>query len=230
MADAPWVPEYEGVRYGGPAVDEAGRLHKYELKVGAAKGLTELLGEYAFFTPAPLYLYGRFVDAPLIDFAHATPDARFYYKKFRRPIFRGLEAPSNGNPDWNFVLWAVRVQHWDAFADFLVSITLTYEDHRDVAGVGQQTLDVLDPLATDLATVYSSAIPLVPVHAFGINGSRFRVGLKAGRSPLMDPPAVRAYGPDDAMRVFAKALYGGDNPLNARAYHNWLKSVREDDK
>jgi len=208
-------PLPEGVSAGGPPVDADGVVRKYPLRVGAATRLADLAEEYAFFTPAVLYLHGGFTDAPLADLLAARPAVRFFFRKFARPLFRGLKAPSNGNPDWNFALWAVERAHWPAVADWLVSLTFTYAQTREVAGVGQQELTIADPLAADRMGVYAPPPPVV-VGAFGVNGSRGVAYLAAGDGTVLRPPRL-AFGPPSAeMAAFGKALYGGDDPVAAR--------------
>lgn len=210
-------PSPEGLRNADTVLDENGFVQKYELSVGVAKNLQGHASEYAFFTPAILYLYGRFRDAPLADFVYmACPDAKFYFKRFDRPVFRGLEARSNGNPDWNHVLWAIRGEHWKLFSDWMVSVTLTYSDTGSVAGIGEQRFTVIDPLAAAHSSVWHGGLPRIEVSAFGLNGDKVRVGLEA-KEPLWPQPSLTFSGPDAAMRVFSQALYGGSNPVDAKA-------------
>lgn len=223
-------PHQEGVDARGESVDSTGFVKKYQLPVGLARGLHEMAGDFAFFTPAPLYLYGRFRDAPLADYAAAVlpADVRFYYHKFSSGVFSGLDAPSNGDRDWNCVLWAVHTRFWPSFADWMVSLALTYGDVGEIAGVGLQEFTVPDPLAVDKAVVLSGAIPTVTVAAFGINGSRVRYAFE--RDGVLGVPRLRRYNPDPEMRVFAAALYGGCNPVNARAvYRRIAKEGRNED-
>lgn len=224
------VPDlhHEGVTArGAPVLDENGFLRKYPLRLGRAKTLAELVDEYAFFTPAVLYLHGGFRDSPLADLCLVTGiDVRFYYHKFSRPVFTGLEAPSNGNPDWNFVLWAVQRDHWRLTADWLVSLTLSYAESCEAAGIGEQELVVADPLAAERVVVHRGDRPLVDVGAFGLNGSRFRAYLKP--APDLSPPRLTFDRPDETMRTFADALYGGFNPVNARATHRRVKLKDEE--
>jgi len=217
-------PAQEGLVSGDTVLDANGVLQKYELRLGKAKSLCELAADFVFFTPAVLYLKGRFIDAPLADFVYMmAPDCKFYFKKFGRPVFRGLTAP-NGDVDWNFVLWAIPKHHWEAFSAWMVGITLTYADTKEVAGIGEQRFEVVDPLAADRASVWHSGLPHLPVAAFGINGSRFKAGFVLGENVLMDPPRLTMFSPEGDMKVFADALYGGNNPLDARAYHKWKES------
>lgn len=223
-------PMYEGVQYAGPPLDERGFIRKQQLRVGAAKSLSEMSAEYVFFTPAPLYLFGAFTDAPLIDFMHAVgQDVPIYFKSFRSPVFRGLDNPATGDPGWNYGLWAVHREHWQALSDFLVSITLTYSEEGAVAGIGEHTLVIADPLAVDLNVVYTNRLPVLTVFAFGLNGSKFRAAIVPGTNHAIDPPRLRVYGAAAEMQIFAKALYGGKNPINAVAYDRWKTSLLETD-
>lgn len=207
-------PRPEGMK-AGPTVDERGVVRKYELRVGQAKRLAELLPEYAFFTPALLYLKGGFRDTPLADFSHQT-GCVYYYKKFARPIFQGLESDT-GDPDWNFVLWACSRSLWPALANFLVSLTLVDPERRNVVGVGEQAMAVADPLLADSNSLVTGVRSLIPVTGFGVNGNCGRWALQPPRQPLIEKPVLLTAGPDPEMILFARALRLGANPVNARS-------------
>lgn len=216
--DAPLIPEQEGMRERGTQADANGFIPKHALTTGASRSLLQMNEEYAFFTPALLYLLTNFRDDPLADFqVNMGEPVKFYYRKFSHPIFRGLNARSNGDPAWNFVLWAIERPFWRAFSDFMVSIVLSDTDAGQVYGVGEQELVVIDPLAMDRAFIYSNALPRLPVTAFGINGSNYRAAFRIGENPLLDPPSLVFYARDPTMQAYAKALFAGDNPVNARA-------------
>lgn len=228
MEDRP-KPHEHGKRFIGPPVDADGRIEKYELKCGAASKLQDLAGEYAFFTPAILYVHGGFRDGPLIDFMYdLNVEVRFYYKQFRKPIFRGLESRSNGDPAWNFALWAVRSEYFQALNDFLVSLTFTYAEDKTTAGIGEQLVTIPDPLHVDRTFVYDPAMPQLPVTVFGINGSRYRAAMEVSDRPIASPPTLRFYAPDPAMVTFAKALYCGVNPIDARSAHQRRRGERNE--
>lgn len=209
----PLKPEKEGVRFLGPTLDARGCIKKYALATGRAKTLGEMTSDFTFFTPAPLYL-GGFIDAPLIDFMFEMgEEVRFYFRKFGRPIFSGLEARSNGNPDWNFVIWAIRRHVWQAFNNFVVSLTMKCADSRTVFGVGEQDLVVVDPLAVETHTLVGGVMPSLCVTGFGVNGSEYRSAFVSDGTSL---PRLRYLAPDSSMRIFADAFYRGDNPVDAK--------------
>lgn len=223
-------PHQEGVVSKGPSVlDANGFIRKHEMRFPASvKTLAGYAEEFVFFTPAILYLHGGFMDAPFADLMAVTGiDLKLYYKKFERPLFRGLEAPSNGNPDWNHALWAVRREFWQPLSDWLVSLTLTYRLSEAVAGVGEQHLTILDPLAADRMVLWPSTVPTINIASFGLRGSMFTASLSPPPAPLAGLPALSFGRPAKAMAVFAAALYDGKNPVNAAAYHQWRESLKD---
>jgi hypothetical protein len=222
-------PKREGLTRHETVLDENGFITKYALQCGQAKSLVEMADEYAFFTPAILYLYARFHDAPLADFVYMErPSCRFYFKKFDKPIFKGLEARSNKDPAWNFALWAVKREHWALLCNWLVSITLTNRDTKAVCGIGEQKVTVIDPLAADTTSVWHDRMPRIEVTSFGINGNKYRAALAQGKGPY-DAPVLTFDQPDKAMLAFANALYGGANPVDARTLHNHRSKERTDE-
>jgi hypothetical protein len=205
-------------RFVGPTVDARGVLRKYPLRVGGAESLTALLGEHVFFTPAALYLHGGLTDGPLIDFIYEVREnVRFYYKKFNRPVFRGLE--DGADSDWNHVLWAVSREHWEALARFMLSVTLFYPDERRLARFAEQELVVLDPLSLDRSVLWRPDLPVLPVSALGVNASDFRMAFDQGPNLLMDTPSLRRHPPDEETRIQLRALMAGHNPLDATLNH-----------
>ncbi len=218
----------EGIHYAGPPVDDRGRVVKHELRVGAATSLASLADEYAFFTPAALYLYGEFYDGPLIDFMCGLGrEVRLCYRK---PIFRGLEA-GNGDADWNHALWAVRREDYQALADFIVSLTFMVTEEGKVLRFGEQPLMVLDPLALDRSVLWRADLPSVALVGFGVSmatraGGGFQVAFRGGTGSLTEPPTLRWFGPEPGMVAFASAALTGGNPVNARSDFNKMREAK----
>jgi len=213
------VPHKEGLVSKGVAVlDENGFIQKYEFNVGQARNLIGFESEFVFFTPAILYLHGGFRDAPFADLMYMSgTEIKLHYRNFAKPIFTGLEA-HNGNPDWNYVLWAVQKEHWKTLSDWLVSITLSYSRLGEVAGIGEQSLDITDPLAEERILVYHGQLRRTSVYAFGLNGSKFKAYFKQSTEPHIRPKLVFA-DPAEDMRYFAAALHQGLNPVDVRTAH-----------
>lgn len=202
----------EGVTFKTPETDYGGRLQKSELPLGRAVSLTELAQDYAFFTPAILYLHGLMTDDPLVDFLYSyQQNVEFYFHKFNRRIFAGLEA-KDGDGDWNYAIWAVRREHWEAFKSFYLTVAVAVPESNYVNKIGRQVLHVLDPLAVDKTSIITGRFPIVEIDAFGIDGSLYRLAFEEGINPLTNIPRLRKYPPTQTMVAYAKAFYKGENP------------------
>src|SRR4051812_19370615 len=125
-------------------------FEKHWMEFGAAGSLAPFVVQYQFFTPALLYVYGRFNDRPIFDFAAQYAGSfRVYHRLFDHEIFRGMETP-DGDPAWNRALWAIERSAWPAFEQWMLSITFSDAATRTVIRVGSQDVSAADPLFVDL--------------------------------------------------------------------------------
>jgi len=196
--------------------DPFGRVAKYRFTTGNAESLASMESDYAFFTPAALYLHGRFTDMYLADFIQDfASDCKFLWHKFRYPLFRGLEDADKA-PDWNFVLFAVERGYWEAFCAFINTITVSDSNRKQLWRYGTQDLIVTDPVALEQSMLLSATTPPLKVTAFGVDAGHFRAAFDPGLNVLTDPPRLRFYPPADDIEVFAEAHFAGKNPLHAQ--------------
>lgn len=206
MGTEPYKPWSQSVTGGDFSLGEK-YLPKRLLPVQSAASLAELCEDYAFFTPAVLYLHGQMTDEPLGDFRHTVGFAAdFFHFRFPHPLFRGLETPC-GDRDWNHVLWAVEKGVWPAFRDFYLSIMLLDPAARTAAQVAYTDLSVADSLALTSGKVIGRR-PTVGVTAFGIDGSEGQLAFKPSFDPVMFPPRFVKLPPTDRMRELARAYAG----------------------
>ncbi len=206
----PRKPFPQSLQGTGPVVDARGIVQKYALPLGGARALRELAADLVFFNLGALYLYGHFRDAFLIEYmAELGRDVQIYFHKFNTPIFAGLEF--RGDPSWNHGLMAVIVEEWPRLVDFLCSITATYAARDEVCRYGLQAFEVPDPLMLDLRH------PVGPddVIAVGAWGTYTNKGTVSFRQ-VGGTPTLGYRLPDEDMAVYARALFGGDNPVDAR--------------
>lgn len=202
----------EGVRYRGPTTDALGRVKKHELRLGRATSLADLQTEYVFFTPALLYVLSIVDDRPLCDLMwELGRDIPIYFKKFTWPMFRRLETP-DGDRAWNHALWAVRPEHWEYFLDFYCSIAIRNHDKKQLYRVAAQDVVVVDPVRVEAKGLLLGSAATVQVTALGVNGTKFVAAFEQWPDPMLDPPRLKFYPPDEKTRVFAKALAQGSNP------------------
>lgn len=209
----------------GPEVDPLGRLYKRELPLRGTRSLKQLQAEYAFFTPAILYVLGIVTDQPLLDFLwEYRQPVPFYFRKFRLPLFAGLDI--EGDAAWNHGLWAVEKEHWPVFLDFYCSLKISNRPLRRMFGIGLQELTIIDPVALERQG-FVQQLPTLRIAAFGVDGNTLRAAFATGSDPLTQPPRLHYYEPGEEARVYAAAHYRGDNPHIAVELYQQERLTRE---
>lgn len=139
-------------------------------EVGAA--LTDVVREYALFTPAILFAVGRLDRDPVQEFVNTTPGSvRIAAITFTgRPIFQGLEVA--GDPAWNHRLLACDLAHWDALRQALSSLAIVDHVRQVTYTAFYQTVPLADWPALQGRAVLPDPIPEVPVTVIGLLGAR----------------------------------------------------------
>lgn len=195
---------------------------KYELDFGAADRLG-IFDYYQFFTPSPIYLYGRFFDGPILDYMDSVnPGLQLGHHRFKRQIFDGMEA-LNGDPDWNFVLWGILKNEWETFLNFLLSVTITDQESKTVYRTGCHDLSIVDPLFADV-NLLTSQPPRLDIKVLGVDGSRYAVAVE-GSDDLRRRPRLKFHPPQKPTLAFAVSLFKGHgNPMDV-----W-EGVRREEK
>ena len=209
-------PVPEAGKFVGPMVDAKGIITKHRFPLGQAESLAVLQEEWAFFTPAVLYVHGKFTDAYLIDYMFdIQEDVPLYFYRFQAPVFAGLESRS-GDKGWNFALWAVHLEYWETLLDFICSVSIANRDDKQMWRFGLQELTILDPVRVERAKILTPELPLVTVGAFGMYGSQGQAYFTQKPANPFIPPRLTFAKPDDKDVVFARAYFDGKNPINAK--------------
>jgi hypothetical protein len=178
------------------------------------QSLTPFLERFAFFTPAPAYLWGSLHPRVLADFlAQQQGTVEFFHRKFERPLFRGLEAP-NGDVAWNHVLWAVERPHWQPLVDHLCAAVLTDSPRQVVYRFGLQNLEIVDPLFLDRRVLCPAVLPSLAIGAFGVRSSAFTAAFQEGAANVLDLPRIVFLPPAEECRLYARVLFQHD-PVQA---------------
>lgn len=220
-------PTEEGTRYLGPPVDARGVIVKKRLPIGKARSLVELSSEFAFFTPAALYLHGRFFDGPLFDWMYELGrDVDIYCYRFQHPLFRGLENEVK-DPGWNFGILAVPIEDWQAFAERIIGMVIADVNIRRYVAYGEQKLLIVDPLAVDFAGMWRPDLPIIEITGFGVEASDYRAAYITGDCPGIEPPTLRFFPPNPEIRAAAASYFRGGNPVMAREA---FRAVQEKEK
>lgn len=188
---------------------------KFEMRFGQSERLGDFIGRYQFFSPALLYLYGRFTDEPFIQYmAEKNGNLKLMYRKFRHSLFRDMDTP-DGDPDWNYVLWAVERDHWPDLERFLVSVM--FFDHHDrwMMKVGSMDVSIIDPLGADRNLGHPS-VESVPIVILGVDGNRQCVAVEPREGNFFRPPCVKFHPPQKKTVKLAAAMFADkEDPTDA---------------
>lgn len=189
------------------------RVPKYRIKFEGAKRLADVPG-YMWFTPAALYLWGRFTELQLADMVEAIGVRVFWYR-FDRPLFSGFEV--GGDKDWNHTLWAVEARYWNKLVDRMLELLLLDRPSKSVYRYALQQLSVSDPLTMDSLVIRSPNPPRAAVFAFAINSSRHQLAFTCLNWDALRLPAMRRLPPLAEDRSLAARLFGSGTPTVEQA-------------
>lgn len=183
------------------------RAVKYRIDFGEAEQLG-VFSQYRFFTPALLYLFGCMTDEPLLQFMEEQPHCKYFHYRFKQPIFNGLDA-SNGDHEWNYVLWAMDADLYPLFENFMLATVTVDRQLKRVYKVGAQDLLLPDPLYMDKQKLILEDAPLLPVVVLGVDGSHAVVTVrqrpyKFGQLVL---PKLRVFAAQPQTKAFAAAFF-----------------------
>lgn len=160
-----------------PGVSEAGevtgeQVPEWQLQISGADTLQRLSHEYAFHTPALLYLYlalnGR---DPVRQYFVEHPEVRHFQLQFDKPIFAGL-CSDQGQTAWNHWLFGIERRYWESFASYMGSLAITDRQRKLFARIRPREVRIADALYLDKKAVIPEAFPVVPVTAWCLDTNR----------------------------------------------------------
>lgn len=175
------------------------------------KSLAPFQQRFAFFTPAIAYLHGRFTDRVLLHYLETVGPVDLFHTKFDRPLFSGLSA-RDGDPDWNYVLWAVEQEHWPSLVDHLCAAVATDTPTRCVYRYPTQQVELFDPLVLSRQAVLPRMMPVVDVTVFGVQSNRGIAYLEPVEPAHLRPLPLRFGPPDPECLRYAEALFCHEDP------------------
>lgn len=191
-------------------------VEKFEMAFGKAEGLYRFLEEVQFFSPALLYLYGRFTDEPLAQFMNEQDASlQIMHHRFKSAIFQGFEHVS-GDVAWNYVLWGVLKEKYQALENYLLSVSFTASAEGWLSRIGAQDVTILDPLAVDKMAIVSLDAPRVPIVVWGVDSSQAALSVEMSPGAVFEMPKLKRHPPQPETVAEAKALFAGRNSLQAR--------------
>jgi len=216
-----WEPAKESYYELRPA-----KAPKYKVKFEGAGTLTDIPG-YVWFSPAALYLWGKFTDVQLSDIMTRKDVAVFWYK-FDKPIFKGFTA--YGDVAWNHTLWAVAEDKWDRFVDAMLELIMLDRDSKTVFSYALQYLTVLDPLYVDRKVLVDGRAPRTVVGYFAVLTNKYQVAFdKLSLSPG-ELPQVKTLRPDRANSRVAANIYVGKDISTDRAFTRYRENLLREEE
>jgi len=181
------------------------RVPKYQVKFERAGGLDDIPG-YIWYSPAAIYLWGRYSDVNLSDLVREH-DSKIFWYKFEKPVFKGFTV--NGDPAWNHTLWAAQEDQWkDIYDTILESVQFDIPNKR-LYQYALQELPVYDPLSVDVNRVITQSTPKIKIHAFAVLSNVGQYAFDTRKQDVMVQPSVVTFKSsklhmDAAKRLFAQ--------------------------
>lgn len=193
------------------------RVPKYRIEFQRAEKLEDVPG-YVWYTPAALYMWGRYTDNNLADLVQQHNLQIFWYK-FEKPIFNGFKF--NDDPSWNHVLWASSVEQWDKLLDGILESVQFDLKNLKLYQYALQQLTIYDPLAVDVQRVVSSLTPTVKVHAFAVLSNEHQYAFDVRNKDVRLLPFVSSFKPDPLHVAAAQRLFSFPELTQDKAFSRY---------
>lgn len=173
-----------------------------------ADRLSYFKDDWVFFSPALLYLFGHFHDAPLLEFLNLEEarGAVIGHHRFRKPIFLNM-LNDRSDDAWNYVLWGVPRPYFRVLDDVVLSTCMYDPNLKSVCRVGAQDIEIIDPLFADHnpGVLFGQDVPKLSITVYAVDG--------AARCFAVDPnapvPPVKALPPTTRAQRIRQALKRG---------------------
>lgn len=214
----------EGVTQ-APTISAAERTPIQLAKISQSAKLGDLK-EYAWFTPALLYMYVPLTRDPLADFqVEHQLELQVFSFRFEKPIFRGLDVRNDSQ--WNHVLYGVEADKCEQLLEHLGTVGFMFNNVEPavLCRLRTQPLEIIDPLVIDRGRTISLPADAVSITAlcldtsrgcyyFRTQGDRLPGDFRPRLLPHHRPRAVFSDKPFDDTVKLTKALRSG----HARPY------------
>jgi hypothetical protein len=197
------------------------RVPKYQVQFSKAFKLADIQG-YKWYSPAAIYLWGRFSETTLSDIV-SRMDLRIFWYRFEKPIFSGFSV--SGDSSWNHALWACQENQWPRLVDLLLEVVQFDMTSKTLYHYALQSLSLPDPLNVDKSGLITNKTPEVEIYSFAVltNKGQYAFGdnslRKAGELPRM-----ATYRPDPKHVSAANKLFSMQGLTQDKAFENY-KSI-----
>ena len=196
---------------------KAFRVPKYRIEFQRAGKLEDIPG-YVWYTPAALYLWGRYTDNNLSDLVQLHNLKIFWYK-FEKPIFNGFKF--NEDPSWNHVLWAASAEQWGKLVDGILESVQFDLKNSKLYQYALQELTIYDPLSVDSKLVVSDSTPIVKVNAFAVLSNEKQYAFDVRNKDVRLLPSVSSFKPDPIHVMAAQRLFSSPGMTQDKAFRKY---------
>lgn len=179
-----------------------------------ARKLADVPG-YVWYTPAPLFLWGRFSETNLSDIVQRTGLKIFWYK-FDKPIFQGFTI--HGDPSWNHILWAASETDWPKLMDAVLETVQFDIERKRLYQYAAQILTLYDPLAMDLQGLVTANLPQTQVKVFAVLSNERQYAFDTRNKDVRAQPGVVSFAPSELHVQAARRLFAHANLTQDRAF------------
>lgn len=187
---------------------------KYQIVFKNAGKLSDIPG-YVWYTPAILYLWGRYTDINLSDIVQQY-DLQIFWYRFDFPVFRGFTA--NGDPGWNHVLWAAKEEQWPKLVDAILESVQFDIPQKLLYQYALQQFTILDPLTMDRQRIIQVRHPVQLVYGFAALSNVSQVAFDTRNITLQTCPPVVRFKPDSVHVRAAQRLFSRENMTQDQAF------------
>jgi hypothetical protein len=182
------------------------RVPKYKVEFERANKLSDVPG-YVWYSPAVLYIWGRYSEVNLSDLVQQH-DIQIFWYRFDKPVFKGFTV--NGDSAWNYVLWAAREDQWQKICETILETVQFDIPKQQLYQYALQSLTVYDPLNVDTNRVVLHSTPKISIHTFAALSNVGQVAFDTRKSDVRIQPHVVNFKPDKlhvdaANRLFSQS-------------------------
>jgi hypothetical protein len=178
------------------------------------KSLAELSGEFGFFTPALWYIKFPFDEQTDLFSLYASDAGKLLHPvtlKSKYAVFTGMGVGIDS--DWNYVLYALRLEEWIDFCTWVGTLALSYAPTKLLARVRTQGFTVPDPMISGLVTKDTPTINITVLCMESNQGTFYCEQAQ----PLGKPSVVFNESKEDDVVGFAANWFeGNSDPYEAK--------------
>lgn len=193
------------------------RVPKYQITLQNVNALINV-ADYVWYTPAMLYLWGKYSDVQLSDIVRLN-NIKVFWHKFEKPIFKGFTL--NGDPSWNHALWAAESKDWEKIVQGILETVQFDLKAKKIYRYALQELNIYDPLFCDKQNVLNEKTPVIKINVFAVlaNDKQYAFDLNSDNSKnVLTVPQVITFKPDNLHATAAKKLFENTNLTSEKAF------------